>query len=122
MPLFLLRFAYSMSVNVCCTMMLPLSRRVTVFLYCNISELNRATKGFFSVSLTPYIICLPAFMGRIVEMFAIRPLRAVSIVHNVPHISTAKTMWSVHLIGEYSSQVLFYFFKVRKFPKYILLL
>ena len=32
-------------------MMLPLSRRVAVFLYCNISELNRATKEFFSVSL-----------------------------------------------------------------------
>lgn len=31
--------------------MLPLSRRVAVFLYCNISELNRATKEFFSVSL-----------------------------------------------------------------------
>ncbi|WP_232208093.1 hypothetical protein, partial [Selenomonas sp. FOBRC9] len=28
-----------------------LSRRVAVFLYCNISELNRATKEFFSVSL-----------------------------------------------------------------------
>ncbi|WP_308578977.1 hypothetical protein, partial [uncultured Selenomonas sp.] len=40
------------SVKVCCTMMLPLSRRVAVFLYCNISELNRATKEFFSVSLT----------------------------------------------------------------------
>ena len=47
----LLRFAYSMSVNVCCTMMLPLSRRVTVFPDCNISELNRATKEIFSDSL-----------------------------------------------------------------------
>ncbi|EKX95991.1 hypothetical protein HMPREF9163_01979 [Selenomonas sp. oral taxon 138 str. F0429] len=31
--------------------MLPLSRRVAVFLYCNISEPNRATKEFFSISL-----------------------------------------------------------------------
>ena len=30
--------------------MLPLSRRVAVFLYCNILELNRATKEFFSAS------------------------------------------------------------------------
>ena len=33
-------------VKVCCTMKLPLSRCVAVFLYCNISELNRAQKNF----------------------------------------------------------------------------
>ena len=52
--------------------MLPLSRRVAVFLYCNISELNRATKEFFSVSLSIVVVIgiLPYQMMVVMDEFA----------------------------------------------------